>query len=63
MSVWLKPLSSGHFMMGSVRYSLAPLKDVKALQLALAMLLIGRLVHVGEMTTAGCGKYTMELAY
>lgn len=36
------------FMMGSVTYSLAPLKDVKALQLALAMLLIGRLIHVGD---------------
>ncbi len=51
------------FMMGSVTYSLTPPKDVKAFQLALAMLLIGKLIHVGEMTTAGCGKYSVELAY
>ena len=51
------------FMTGSVTYSLAPPKDIKAFQLALTILLIGKLIHVGEMTTAGCGKYSVELAY
>ncbi len=56
-------IKSISFMMGSATYSLNPPRDLKGLQLAIAMLLMGELIHVGEMASAGCGKYRVELAY